>query len=165
LSKAVRTVNPLIRSASPQDAPRLAALINDAFKVEAFFKIGDRTSVDEIVQMMLDGGDFLVLEDPVGRIAGSVYLKFQSDRAYFGMLSVDPSRQGCGLGRRLIDAVEARCRDRGCSEIDIHIVNLREDLPAFYRRLGYVETGTLPFTDTDRSTRPCRFIVMTKHLS
>ena len=141
----------------------MAALINDAFKVEAFFKIGDRTSADEVLRLM-NPGEFLVLEAPPGTIAGSVYLKFTGDRGYFGMLSIDPFRQGEGLGRRLIDAVEARCRDRGCRDIDIHIVNLREDLPAFYRRLGYVETGTLPFTDTDRSTRPCHFIVMTKHL-
>ena len=120
----------------------LARLINDAFLVEAFFKIGDRTSAAEIRQMILDGGHFLVLEDPAGTIAGSVYLKFDIDRAYFGMLSVAPSRQGEGLGRRLIDAVEARCRDHGCRYVDIHIVNLREELPAFYRRLGYVETGT-----------------------
>lgn len=165
MSKAVRTVNPFIRSASPQDAPRLAALINDAFKIEAFFKIGDRTSADEIVQMMLDGGHFLVLEDPVGTIAGSVYLKFQNDRAYFGMLSIDPSRQGCGLGRRLIDAVEARCRERGCRAVDIHIVNLREELPPYYRRLGYVNCGTLPFPDANRASRPCHMIVMTKVLA
>ena len=142
----------------------MAALINDAFKVEAFFKIGDRTGADEVLRLM-DPGEFLVLEDPTGTIAGSVYLKFQGGRGYFGMLSIDPSRQGEGLGGRLIDAVEARCRDRGCRDVDIHIVNLREELPAFYRRLGYVETGTLPFTDTDRSTRRCHFIVMTKHLS
>jgi len=150
----------------------LARLINDAFKVEAFFKIGDRTSADEILRMMEDpstprgtGGQFLVLEEPPGTIVGSVYLQFQGDRAYLGMLSIEPSRQGCGLGRLLIDAVEARSRERGCRAVDIHIVNLREELLPFYRRLGYVENGTLPFSDTDRASRPCHFIVMTKALA
>lgn len=164
LSKELRTVNPLVRLAAPQDAPALTRLINDAFKVEAFFKIGDRTSVDEVRQMM-DGGEFLMLEDPAGTIAGCVYVTFQSERGYFGMLSIEPSRQGSGLGRHLIRAVETRCRDRGCGHVDIHIVNLREELPGYYRRLGYVESGTRPFTDTDRATRPCHFIVMTKALA
>ena len=163
MSKAARSVNRLIRAAVPQQASALAGLINDAFKVEAFFKIGDRTGQDEILRMM-DGGEFLVVEDPPGTIAGCVYVSVQSERGYFGMLSIDPSRQGRGLGRQLIDAVEARCRERGCRYIDIHIVNLREELPAFYRRLGYLENGTLPFPDTDRATRPCHFIVMTKAL-
>jgi GNAT superfamily N-acetyltransferase len=164
LSKAVRTVNPLIRPAVQLDARVLAVLINDAFKVEAFFKIGDRTSADEICQLM-DTGQFLVLEYPRGTIAGCVYVAFKGERAYFGMLSIEPSRQGLGLGRHLIDAVEARCRERGCRHLDIHIVNLREELPGFYRRLGYVDNGTLPFSDTDRATRPCHFIVMTKALA
>jgi ribosomal protein S18 acetylase RimI-like enzyme len=162
-SKAVQPVK-LIRPAVPQDAPVVAKLINEAFKVEAFFKIGDRTSAHEVLQMM-DAGLFLVLEEPPGTIAGSVYLKFQGERAYFGMLSIDPSRQGRGLGRHLIDAVEARCRERGCRYVDIHIVNLREELPRFYRQLGYVESGTLPFPDADRASRPCHFIVMTKALA
>src|SRR5580765_2037713 len=94
-SKALQPVKP-IRSAVPQDAPVLARLINDAFRVEAFFKIGDRTSADEILRMMESsstplgtGGQFLVLEEPPGAIAGSVYLQFQGDRAYFGMLSIE----------------------------------------------------------------------------
>jgi ribosomal protein S18 acetylase RimI-like enzyme len=161
-SKAVQPVK-RIRPAEPEDAPVVARLTNEAFKVEAFFKIGDRTSVPEVLQMM-DAGLFLLLEEPLGTIAGSVYLELQGDRAYFGMLSIEPSKQRRGLGRDLIDAVEARCRERGCRRVDIHIVNLREELPRFYRRLGYVETGTRPFPDADRASRPCHFIVMTKVL-
>ena len=80
------------------------------------------------------------------------------------MLSIDPVNQRQGLGRRLIDAVEARARERGCRAMDIHIVNLREELPAYYRSLGYAETGTLPFSDPERASRPCFFIVMSKSL-
>jgi GNAT superfamily N-acetyltransferase len=155
---------PQIRPMGPEEAPVVAGLINEAFTVEAFFKIGDRTSAHEVIQMS-GGGEFLVLEEPPGTIAGCVYLTFQRDRAYFGMLSIAPSRQGRGLGRRLIDAVEARARGRGCLAVDIHIVNLREELPDFYRRLGYVESGALPFSDADRASRPCHFIVMTKTLA
>jgi ribosomal protein S18 acetylase RimI-like enzyme len=163
LSKASEAVNSQIRTAEPRDAAELAALINTAFQVEAFFKIGDRTTPGEILEKM-DRGMFLVLDDPPRTMAGCVYLAFKGGRAYFGMLSIDPSRQGRGLGRRLIDAVEGRSRENGCTHVDIHIVNLREELPGFYRRLGYVETGTLPFTDTDRASRACHFIVMTKPL-
>jgi hypothetical protein len=44
------------------------------------------------------------------------------------------------------------------------VVNVREDLPPWYRRLGYRETGTLPF-DSPRKKRPCHFIQMEKGLS
>ena len=162
--ESIADETPQIRPMVPDEAPVVARLINEAFTVEAFFKIGDRTSADEIDKMS-GGGEFLVLEEPPGTIAGCVYLSFQRDRAYFGMLSIAPSQQGHGFGRRLIDAVEARARERGCRAVDIHIVNLREELPGFYRRLGYVESGTLPFSDAERASRPCYFIVMTKMLA
>jgi ribosomal protein S18 acetylase RimI-like enzyme len=162
--ESVADERPQIRPMVPDEASVVARLINEAFTVEAFFKIGDRTSAHEVIQMS-GGGEFLVLEEPRGTIAGCVYLTFHGDRAYFGMLSIAPSRQGRGLGRRLIDAVEARSRDRSCSAVDIHIVNLREELPGFYRRLGYVASGTLPFSDAERASRPCHFIVMTKALA
>lgn len=162
----------MVRIATPRETALLARIINDAFVVEAFFKVGDRTSAEEIAALMNAGGEFLVLdnEEPgtgtgTGTgIAGCVYLKCTGDRSYFGMLSIAPARQRQGLGRRLIDAVEACARERGCRLMDIHIVNLREELPAYYRSLGYVEQGTLPFSDPQRASRPCHFIVMTKPL-
>ena len=48
------------------DAAALASLINEAFIVEAFFKIGDRTSADEVAALMEAGGEFLVLEGCLG---------------------------------------------------------------------------------------------------
>jgi len=155
----------VLRTATHADAPAMARIINDAFIVEAFFKIGDRTSADELVELMNEGGEFLVVDAADGEMAGCVYLRCRGDRAYFGMLSIDPSMQGRGLGRTLIEAVEARARERGCRFMDIHIVDLREELPAYYRRFGYVERGTLPFSAPERASRPCHFIVMTKSLS
>jgi predicted N-acetyltransferase YhbS len=160
-----------IRTAGPQDAAALAGLINAAFVVEAFFKIGDRTSADEIAALMEAGGEFLVLEasEPgtgtgTGTLTGCVYLKCSGERAYFGMLSIDPTSQRQGAGRRLVDAVESRARERGCRYMDLHIVNLREELIPYYRRLGYAESGTLPFSEPKRASRPCFFVVMTKPL-
>jgi GNAT superfamily N-acetyltransferase len=80
------------------------------------------------------------------------------------MLSVDPSRQGEGLGRLLVAAAEDRCRREGCRMMEIHVVDLRQELPPIYRRLGYVEVGTEPFTETERTRQAARFIVMTKPL-
>ena len=157
---------PAIEIARLADATGLAGLINAAFVVEAFFKIGDRTSVAEIVELMNSGGEFLVLRDSADEdsISGCLYVKCAADRAYFGMLSIDPRRQRKGLGATLVEAAETRARHRGCRFMDIHIVNLREELPGYYRRLGYVENGTLPFSDPYRASRPCHFIVMSKPL-
>jgi GNAT superfamily N-acetyltransferase len=153
-----------LRTATPADAPALARVINEAFRVEAFFKAGDRTTATGVVDMMATG-DFLVFDGEDGAPAACVYVTRRDGRGYFGMLSVDPRVQKRGLARRMIGAVEERCRRAGCHTIDIHVVNLRTELPPYYRSLGYVESGTLPFPDPSRATRPCHMIVMTKTLS
>jgi GNAT superfamily N-acetyltransferase len=152
-----------IRTALPGDARAVAALISLAYRVEDFFKIGDRTDEDD-VRARMGKGDFLLLEDAMGTLAGCVYVSVRGETGYFGMLSIDPARQGQGLGRRLIGAAEDHCRRAGCREMELEVVNLRTELPPFYRRMGYVESATRAFPDHERAKLPCHFIVMTKPL-
>jgi ribosomal protein S18 acetylase RimI-like enzyme len=158
-----------LRTARAAEAAAIAALVNAAFQVEAFFKRGDRTDAGEIGNMM-QRGEFLVLDHseapdaPGTGLAACVYTRTNGDRGYFGMLSIDPGSQGRGLGRSMIAAVESRFRAQGCRAVDIHVVNLRKELPPFYERLGYVASGTLPFPDDGSATEPCHFIVMTKRV-
>ena len=84
--------------------------------------------------------------------------------AYFGMLAVDPARQGQGLGRALVDAAEDYARTAGCRDMDIRVVNLRAELPPFYRKLGYREIGTEPGSDP-RQIKPFHFVTMSKPIS
>jgi GNAT superfamily N-acetyltransferase len=151
-----------VREAIPADAEAVADLVNRAFLVERFFVDGDRTSRAEISRL-LEAGTFLLAETD-GRLVACVYVELRGERGYFGMLSVDPSRQGEGLGRLLVAAAEDRCRREGCREMEIHVVDLRQELPPIYRRLGYVEVGTEPFTEKERTKQAARFIVMTKPL-
>ncbi|HKG99084.1 MAG TPA: hypothetical protein VKA97_14785, partial [Pyrinomonadaceae bacterium] len=68
------------------------------------------------------------------------------------------------LGSFLMVAAENYCRERGSRFMDIYIVNLRQELPPFYRRRGYVETGTAPFPEDIVTKIPCHFIIMSKVL-
>jgi len=151
-----------VREATGADVDRVVALINSAFAVEAFFKIGDRTNTNEVRDRMRLGR-FLLLEDDT-RLLGGVFVQADGAVGYFGTLSIDPHQQRRGLGSRLVAAAEQWCRDAGCTQIEIEVVNLRAELPPYYRRLGYVERGTRPFPGAERTTQPCHFIVMSKPL-
>jgi GNAT superfamily N-acetyltransferase len=153
----------VIREATAADVAAITDVVNRAFLVEQFFVEGDRTSPGEVADRMRRGA-FLVAELEAGLVA-SVFVQASEERGYFGMLAVDPVHQGTGLGRLLVHAAEEWCRARGCSAVDIHVVNVRTELPAFYRRLGYVDTGCeRPFPDPDRAKLPCACAVMTKEL-
>ncbi len=150
------------REAVPSDLPRIVALINRAFAVERFFKSGDRTNAEQ-VQHMTEQGRFLLLTEGEEIIA-CVFLKLTGDRAYLGTLSVDPARQRRGLGTRMMRKAEEYCRAAGCKAIDIRLVNLRTELPAIYRKFGFVETGTMSAEVIKNATRPVYFITMSKDL-
>jgi ribosomal protein S18 acetylase RimI-like enzyme len=159
-----------VRRARLEDAAALAQLVNRAYEVEGFFVDGSRTSADEIAQLIRKG-TFLVLErGPI--LAAAVYVDTSSSRdgdpdaaggGYIGMLSVEPSLQGMGLGTRLVRIAEAMCEAMGSSSVRLRIVNLREELARWYRGLGYREVGTSPY---DRPVKqPCHFIEMHKWLA
>ncbi len=153
-----------VRAAGPADVPALVALINLAYEIERFFVEGDRTDEDEIAAMQRVG-HFLVLDRSDRRgLAAAVYIRIDGGRGYFGMLSVAPDLRSHGLGKRLVAVAEALCVARGCTAMDLQIVNLREELGPWYRSLGYHEVGTAPFATRDPK-QPCFFIKMSKSLS
>jgi GNAT superfamily N-acetyltransferase len=151
------------RIATPADAANITAIINAAFRIaEEFFVDGNRITQAE-VEKLLEKGVFLLAETG-DQLDGCVYVELRGERSYLGLLSVDPNRQQGGLGSLLMNAAESYCRERGAHFMDILIVNLREELPSFYRRRGYVENGTTPFPEDVETKIPCHFITMAKSL-
>ncbi len=158
----MKGVTGVVREASQADVPRIVALINRAFAVERFFKSGDRTNPEQVQQMMQDGKFLLLMERD--EMVACMFVKVTGDRGYVGTLSVDPGRQKSGLGRRMMHQAEDYCRNAGCKALDIRIVNLRTELPAIYRKFGFVETGTQSAEVVKNATRPVHFITMSKPL-
>ena len=164
----VDTANPCspervhIRPAVSDDVESLARLINAAFRVEQPFIEGDRVDAAGVRSYMAKG-KFLVAEDSVG-LGACVYVQIDSDGGYLGLLGVDPLRQGSGLGRKMMDAAEDYFRQAGCRTVSLRIISARTPLPAFYRHLGYHETGIVPFAPDVPVKVPCHYILMSKSL-
>jgi len=155
--------SPEIRRAVPADAEQITAVINAAFRiVEEFFLDGNRITLAEVQESFVSGA-FLVAVDGAA-VSGCVYVEPRGERAYLGLLSVDPASQQKGLGSQLMNAAEEFAREQGARFMDIYIVNLRTDLPPFYEQRGYYENGTTPFPRDVPTKLPCHFINMSKPL-
>jgi N-acetylglutamate synthase-like GNAT family acetyltransferase len=152
----------VVRAATASDIPEIVSLINRAFIVERFFKNADRTNAEAVEEYMRDGKFMLLRKDE--DLLACAYVKVTGDRAYLGMLSVDPARQKSGLGARMMREAEAYARRAGCKALDIWIVNLRTELPPIYHKFGFVETGTKSTEWTEKFTQPVHFITMSKEL-
>jgi GNAT superfamily N-acetyltransferase len=160
-----RSPNPgsRIRLGSDDDVPALTRLINAAFVVEQVVFEGDR--VDELgVRAYISGGTFLVAED-AGGLAGCVYIEMQHARSYLGLLSVQPARQGAGVGRQLVAAAEKLARESGSRVMDLRVISARgEQLLPFYQRLGYEFVRTEPFPADLVTKAVSHYILMSKPL-
>jgi N-acetylglutamate synthase-like GNAT family acetyltransferase len=153
-----------VRTATETDFHAVLSLINTAFEVERFFKNQDRLSAADL-ESYFKTGIFLVAEDE-GQIVGCIYVKRSGERAYFGLLAIDPSRQKMGIGRRLVAAAEEFARETGAHFMDLRIIHLRTELPVIYAKLGYQITGTEPYPEEREHmlTQPVHFIRMSKEL-
>ncbi len=155
---------PAIRVAVPADIPEIVRLTNLAYLVEAFCIAGDRTDAADVAYRM-GTGTFLVIDgEPASKqLLAAVYLAFPKEgRGYLGTLAVDPSAQGKGFSRRLVEAVEARCRAAGCAFLDITVVNLRKELFPFYTKMGFAASDIRPFPRPEKLIQPCHLVQMTK---
>ena len=154
-----------IVAAEACDAVAVNRVTNAAYRVEDFFKTGDRTDVYEIAEFMLRE-TFLVAKDEDDAIIASVRVSIDEDRGHFGMLAVDPGTQGSGLGRALIEAAEEHCRELGCTWMDLEVASPREELPPFYQKFGYEVSGRAEWPEhmVHQLKFPAHFIIMSKPL-
>lgn len=69
--------------------------------------------------------------------------------AHFAMFGVEPTLQGLGLGRRLLDHIEARAREVGFTELALSMAEPDTNLRAYYDKRGYrlVEHWQWPYTN------------------
>lgn len=154
-----------IRRATADDQDHLIPLINAAFKIAEPFMTGPRTDPERLAAVMAKG-EILLAQDAAGQLAASVYAEVRGERGYIGMLAVDPARQRSGLGRFMMHSAEQHLLNQGCVAVDITVLSLRPELPPFYRKLGYTETGTEEFhyPHPIQGGLECHCIVMSKPL-
>jgi predicted N-acetyltransferase YhbS len=155
----------IVRIANESDLPALMTLLNEAFQVERSFLIGDRLD-PERTRQHFQLGHFLLAEED-GALVGCVYVELRGDHGYLGMLSISPSRQKQGLGRKLVWQAEEFARNRGARFMDLTIISLRTELPPYYEKLGYTFTAAQSLRQelVGRVSQPCHLIQMSKPLS
>jgi GNAT superfamily N-acetyltransferase len=148
-----------VRLADTSDVPAICALINSAYRgdeskkgwsTETDLVGGGRTDEPTVTEMMTAGNVFLVARDDEGLLA-SLHLENRGDHAYLGLLSVRPTQQATGLGRRMLAEAEGWVRrEWGVRRMRISVVRQRTELVEWYERRGYVRTGEVwPFDIND----------------
>ena len=139
------------RPATRAAIPALIALVTSAYRGDAS-KQGWTTEAD-----ILDGQriDAEALRHDMERTDSRILLAVQNDKllacahvaiedgaGYFGMFAVSPNQQGGGVGKQVMAEAERVVRDDwGLPSMRMTVIDIRDELIAFYERRGYARTG------------------------
>lgn len=144
------------RAATLADTDALVDLVESAYRgdssragwtTEADFLDGRRTGADDI-KACLDRPQSVILiverngADAAPELLACAHVAAEDGAGYFGMFSVKPTLQGGGIGKRVIDEAERIAReDWKLPAMRMTVIDIRNELIAFYERRGYVRTG------------------------
>lgn len=133
----------VIRPARLDDAEQIAGLCR---------QLGYPTSVEQAqhrLQQLLGDADhaIYVAEGPQGQIGGWIHayvrrLLVADPHAALGGLVADAGNRRSGVGRLLLEQVEAWARERGCATVRVNSNVIRDDARAFYEAQGYAMIKT-----------------------
>ena len=144
------------RAATPADTGALVALVESAYRgdvskqgwtTEADMLGGRRTGADDIQACLERPLSRIVLAEREGadgatELLACAHVAVEDGAGYFGMFSVRPNLQGGGIGKALLGEAERVAReDWGLPSMRMTVIDIRDELIAFYERRGYARTG------------------------
>lgn len=168
------------RNATPADIDALVDLVESAYRgdvskqgwtTEADLLGGRRTGADDISACIARPRSVILMAERGDELFGCAHVAIEDGVGYFGMFSVSPTLQGGGIGKLLLAEAERVVReDWGLVAMRMTVIDVRDELIAFYERRGYRRTGIhkpFPYGD-ERFGQPkrddLRFEVLEKAL-
>jgi len=150
-------VTPLVfRDATSADVHMIVALVESAYRgdasragwtTEADLLDGRRTGADDVASCLQRPRSRILLAERDGTLLACAHIAEEDGAGYFGMFSVEPGRQGGGIGKQVLAQAERIVRDEwALPSMRMTVIDVRDELIAFYERRGYRRTGVLkPF--------------------
>jgi ribosomal protein S18 acetylase RimI-like enzyme len=79
----------------------------------------------------------VVVGELEGSVAASAMVGHDGHRGWVYYVSVEPSRQGQGLGEEIMSACESWLRERGVRKIQLMVRDSNARVKGFYQAIGY----------------------------
>lgn len=127
------------RLARAEEATLLRSLVRDAYA--HYMDRLDREPApmtDDYAARIAAGQAWIEEQDGVA--AGVLVLEDTAEGLMLDNIAIAPAFRGKGIGRRLLDFVEAEARRRGHARIHLYTNEKMVENVAIYTRLGYAET-------------------------
>jgi|SRR5688572_4418167 ribosomal protein S18 acetylase RimI-like enzyme len=139
------------RAATVDDLDALVALVTSAYRgdvskqgwtTEADFLDGNRIDRDVLRKDIERRRSTVLIAERDGAMLACAHVCEEDGAGYFGMFSVQPNLQGGGVGKAVLAEAERIVRDDwGLPAMRMTVIDIRDELIAFYVRRGYALTG------------------------
>ena len=133
----------VVRTAVPEDAPACGRICYEAFAAISTAHgfpcdfPGPEATTGLLSRMFSHPGVYAVVAESGGRIVGSNLLDERSIIRGVGPITIDPSAQNLGVGRKLMQAVIDRANERGAAGIRLTQAGFHNRSFALYASLGF----------------------------
>lgn len=168
-----------ISKVTATDIDELVQLVNSAYRgdssrqgwtTEAELLEGVRTDpITLLAQINQPGHTILKAVNEAQEIIACVGLEEKSNKLYLGMLTVNPTIQANGIGKKMLQAADDFALARNLHCIEMTVISVRSELIAYYERRGYQRTGEKRDFPTDPKfgikKQDLEFIVLEKKLA
>ncbi|GEN33880.1 MULTISPECIES: GNAT family N-acetyltransferase [Aneurinibacillus] len=94
-------------------------------------------TLDALAKQLAWDSDLVMIAEYEGEVAGVIVGTIDGTRGYFYRLAVNPALQGRGIGRKLVEALEKRFKERGVTRVFIMVNQDNKKVLPFYSLLGY----------------------------
>jgi GNAT superfamily N-acetyltransferase len=133
----------VIRSATATDEARCIELI------EALTGEAAAPAWREVYRQLLSGerGAVHVAEEAgtllgIATVSYNLAIRYAGEYAQLEELIVDPAARGKRVGGRLVEAMLAAARVRGCAEVGLYLIESTEKNRPFYAKHGFTAVGS-----------------------
>lgn len=137
---AAPTAGPVIARERP-DRPDVRALVEASHAYSAALypaESNHNLALDELLALSVT---FLVARLDGDAVGCGALAEGEPDEAELKTMWVSPARRGHGIGRLLLERLEAVARERGCRWLRLETGIRQPEALALYRAAGFVETG------------------------
>lgn len=99
----------------------------------------------DIVRKLKVQSQWFLVAEHNQQIIASAMAGYDGHRGWINYLAVDPSMQGQGIGRKLMEHAEQLLQEYGCPKINLQIRKGNQGVIDFYEKIGYSEDEVVSF--------------------
>ena len=135
----------MIRKYESHDFQELFDLLHDVYQTNIDKETLENNYINDFKSILV------AVDDETGKLLGCTFIEELKDLIrpnkilYVTYVAVDERFRHQGIGKKLMHEVEKKCRELGCSAIELTSANYRKNAHLFYEALGFTKKKTTLF--------------------